>query len=93
MTDEVRGSYPSAKRSGIWSHHGQIAVCLEGMIELIRRARNHARDGRDNDAGNTLYDLEQVITGHLYTFRQKNESLILSAELQSSPTSTKAEVK
>lgn len=69
-------SYPSMKRSGLWSHHGSIAICFEGMLELNRRARTHARGDEKESA--TLWEFEQQIKELLQYYSEKNESLALT---------------
>ena len=78
-------SYPTMKRSGLWSHYGSIAICFEGMLELNRRARDHARGDEKESA--KLWDFEQQIKGFLQYYSEKNEALRLTTGNNSSPTS------
>ena len=65
-------------RSGIWSHHGSIAICFEGMLELSRKARDYARDAEDEVNGAHIWDFEQQIKGFIRFHSEENEKLCLT---------------
>lgn len=79
------------RRSGIWSHHGSIAICFEGMLELNRRARNYARDAKDEVTSANLWNFEQQINAFIIYHSEENEKLAMTTGNNSLRPSRKEE--